>query len=217
MLCPATQNSFLHFLQHPFQNIQGCLSGDPYNIVTLATQTLPAIQAPHPHYANRLTPPYHDESKSNRPWMAGCPQRGPDDFFPVSHRSAQSTPQLSPTQSHSAMHPPLRNSPRQHAGHLTLSLPPLRQLSSTPPTPSSRRHDNPLGVQSILNPQAELIEQQRDRRRSGCKWKLHPRWTLSTHIVFHPSVGQRVWILRRKTIGLRGFSSHQADPLQGLH
>lgn len=167
MLCPATQNSFLHFLQHPFQNIQGCLSGDPYNIVTLATQTLPAIQAPHPHYANRLTPPYHDESKSNRPWMAGCPQRGPDDFFPVSHRSAQSTPQLSPTQSHSAMHPPLRNSPRQHAGHLTLSLPPLRQLSSTPPTPSSRRHDNPLGVQSILNPQAELIEQQRDRRRSG--------------------------------------------------
>lgn len=105
--------------------------------------------------------------------MAGRPQRGPDSFFSMSHhtagraRSEQSTPQLSPIQPHSAMHPPLRNSPRQHPGHLTISLPPLRQLSSTPPTPSSRRHDNPLGVQSILNPQAELIEQQQDRRRNG--------------------------------------------------
>lgn len=82
-------------------------------------------------------------------------------------RSEQTTPQLSPTQSKSAMHPPLRNSPRQRSGNLTISLPPLRQLSSTPPTPSSRRYDNPLGVQSILNPQAELNEQQRDRRSSG--------------------------------------------------
>ncbi|KZM19554.1 sequence-specific DNA binding [Ascochyta rabiei] len=65
------------------------------------------------------------------------------------------------------MHPPLRNNSNRHPGNLTLSLPPLRQLSSTPPTPSTRRHDNPLGVHSILNPQAELIEQQRDRRRSG--------------------------------------------------
>ncbi|KAJ4990447.1 hypothetical protein SVAN01_04109 [Stagonosporopsis vannaccii] len=82
-------------------------------------------------------------------------------------RPERTTPQLSPTHSQFAMHPPRRNSPRQTAAHLTLSLPPLRQLSSTPPTPSSRRHDNPLGVQSILNPQAELIEQQRDLRRSG--------------------------------------------------
>ncbi|KAH6620250.1 hypothetical protein C7974DRAFT_316204 [Boeremia exigua] len=65
------------------------------------------------------------------------------------------------------MHPPLRSSPGRTSGHLTLSLPPLRQLSSTPPTPSSRRHDNPLGVQSILNPQAELFEQQRNLRRDG--------------------------------------------------
>lgn len=105
--------------------------------------------------------------------MAGCSQRGPDDFFAMSHRtiggarSEQTTPQLSPIQPQPAMHPPLRNSPRANPGQLTLSLPPLRQLSSTPPTPPGRRHDNPLGVQSILNPQAELIEQQRDRRRSG--------------------------------------------------
>ena len=101
--------------------------------------------------------------------MAGRPQRGPDDFFSMSHRttggarSEQTTPQLSPTQPQPAMHPPLRHSPRD----LSLSLPPLRQLSSTPPTPSGHRHDHPLGVQSILNPQAELSEQQRDRRRSG--------------------------------------------------
>ncbi|KAF2632797.1 hypothetical protein BU25DRAFT_427625 [Macroventuria anomochaeta] len=75
------------------------------------------------------------------------------------------TPQLSPIQSQPPMHPP------QTPGHLTLSLPPLRQLSSTPPTPSSRRHDNPLGVPSILNPQAELIEQQRDLRHSGLQLK----------------------------------------------
>lgn len=133
----------------------------------MATQALPAIQAPHAHFSNRLTPPYHNDSKSDRSWMAGRPQRGPDDFFPTSHRPAagsrseQNTFQLSPIQSQPAMHPP------QNPGHLSLSLPPLRQLSSTPPTPSSRQHDNPLGVQSILNPQAELIEQQRELRRSG--------------------------------------------------
>lgn len=105
--------------------------------------------------------------------MAARSQRGLDDTFLISHRTTggprpeQTTPQLSPTHSHFAMHPPLRNSPRRTTAHLTLSLPPLRQLSSTPPTPSSRRHDNPLGVQSILNPQAELIEQQRGLRRSG--------------------------------------------------
>lgn len=105
--------------------------------------------------------------------MAARSQRGLDDSFPMSHRATggaqpeQTTPQLSPIQSQFAMHPPLRNSPRRTSAHLTLSLPPLRQLSSTPPTPSSRRLDNPLGVHSILNPQAELIEQQRSLRRSG--------------------------------------------------
>jgi hypothetical protein len=99
--------------------------------------------------------------------MAGRLQRGPNDVYPVSHqhaagsRSERNTPQLSPIQSQPAMHPP------QNPGHLSLSLPPLRQLSRTPPTPSSRRHDNPLGVQSILNPQAELIEQQKELRRNG--------------------------------------------------
>lgn len=151
----------------------GCLSGGPYNVFTLATQTLPAIQAPHARYYHRLTPPYQDESKEDRSWMAGRSQRGPADFFPTSHRPAegarseQTTPQLSPIQPQSAMHPPLRSSPRQHSAHMTLSLPPLRHLSSTPPTPLSRRNDNPLGVQSILNPQAELIEQHRSLRRDG--------------------------------------------------
>ena len=79
----------------------------------------------------------------------------------------QTTPQLPPTRSQPAMHPPLHKNLRQHPGHLTLSLPPLRQLSCTLPTPSGRRHDNPLSIQSILNHQAELIEQQRDLRRSG--------------------------------------------------
>lgn len=97
--------------------------------------------------------------------MAGRAQRGPDDFYPMSHRSStgsqQNTPQLSPIQSQPAMHPP------HNPGHLSLSLPPLRQLSRTPPTPSSRRHENPLGVQSILNPEGKIIEQQRELRRSG--------------------------------------------------
>ncbi|ORY09210.1 hypothetical protein BCR34DRAFT_487576 [Clohesyomyces aquaticus] len=52
-----------------------------------------------------------------------------------------------------------------------VSLPSLRHLSSTPPTPSSdRRQGNPLGVHSILNPQGEMAEhhlEQRGRRRSA--------------------------------------------------
>jgi len=54
--------------------------------------------------------------------------------------------------------------------HPPVSLPPLRQLSRTPPTPSDRRHIDPRHgdpLRSILNPQAELAEQQRDRRRSA--------------------------------------------------
>ncbi|KAF2877240.1 hypothetical protein BDV95DRAFT_482341 [Massariosphaeria phaeospora] len=59
---------------------------------------------------------------------------------------------------------------RSHDGFRAppVSLPSLRQLSNTPPTPSfDRRSGNPLGVHSILNPQADLIEQQRNRRRSA--------------------------------------------------
>lgn len=83
---------------------------------------------------------------------------------PGPSRSAQTTPQPSPILSHFGMQPPHRGSPRDGPMNHTV-LPPLRQLSSTPPTPSDRRHDNPF--HSILNPQADLIEQQRDLRRSG--------------------------------------------------
>lgn len=83
---------------------------------------------------------------------------------PGSSRSAQTTPQPSPILSHFGMQPPQRGSP--HTGPMNHTvLPPLRQMSSTPPTPSDRRHENPFS--SILNPQADLIEQQRDLRRSA--------------------------------------------------
>jgi hypothetical protein len=78
--------------------------------------------------------------------------------------SEQTTPQPSPIQSYSGMQPPQRNSPREGLMSHPV-LPPLRQLSNTPPTPSGQRHGDPF--RSILNPQAELIEQQRDRRRSA--------------------------------------------------
>jgi hypothetical protein len=74
---------------------------------------------------------------------------------------------MSPTQSYPPMQPPYRSSPRQGPAHSAVSLPPLRQLSNTPPTPSDRRHGNPFGVHAMLNPQAELAEQQRNRRRSA--------------------------------------------------
>ncbi|KAF2009292.1 hypothetical protein BU24DRAFT_358634 [Aaosphaeria arxii CBS 175.79] len=51
-----------------------------------------------------------------------------------------------------------RNSPHPGVPQM-ISLPPLRQMSGTPPTPSSeRRPGNPLGVRSILNPEAEMLE-----------------------------------------------------------
>jgi hypothetical protein len=47
--------------------------------------------------------------------------------------------------------------------------PPLRHMSSTPPTASSEiRAGNPLGVYSILNPQTDVVEKQRDWRHSEC-------------------------------------------------
>lgn len=81
-------------------------------------------------------------------------------------RPGHSTPQMSPAQSYPPMQPPYRNSPRDGPPNSTVSLPPLRQLSKTPPTPD-RRHGNPFGVHSILNPQAELGDQQHSRRRSA--------------------------------------------------
>ncbi|CAO2657121.1 Nn.00g032470.m01.CDS01 [Neocucurbitaria sp. VM-36] len=82
-------------------------------------------------------------------------------------RSEQTTPQLSPTQLYPPMQPPYRNSPREGPANSQISLPPLRQLSNTPPTPSGQRHGNPFRVHAMLNPQAELAEQQRGRRRSA--------------------------------------------------
>jgi hypothetical protein len=139
---------------------------------TLAT-TLPAIQAPHSrfsqhHFQSSLTPPYcYTEQKLDRSWSAQRNQRGSDETFAMSRlptggsRSEQTTPHPSPIQSYPGMQPPQRASPLMN--HPV--LPPLRQLSRTPPTPSEKRHGNPF--HSILNPQAELVEQQRSRRRSG--------------------------------------------------
>lgn len=155
----------------------GCLPGNPVNLVTLATQTLPTLTAPHPHFAHRfqssLTPPYTNDPKPDRPCVAQRGQGGSDDIFPMSNlpaggfRSEQTTPQLSPTQPFPPMQPPYRNSPREGPINPIVSLPPLRQLSRTPPTPSDRRHGNPFGVHSMLNPQADLAEQNRGRRRSA--------------------------------------------------
>lgn len=154
----------------------GCLPGDPTAaVVTLATQTLPAIEAPHPHFPRRfqpsLTPPYHNDPKPDRSWLARGGQGGSDDIYstsslhPGASRPEQITPQMSPVQSYPPMQPPYR-SPREPPANPPVSLPPLRQLSRTPPTPSSGRYGNSFGVHSILNPQADLVEQQRGQRRS---------------------------------------------------
>lgn len=74
---------------------------------------------------------------------------------------------MSTTYPQPGMHPYQKDS-REDLAKMSVSLPPLRHMSSTPPTPSSeRKAGNPLGVHSILNPQADIVEQQRDRRRSG--------------------------------------------------
>lgn len=147
----------------------------PPILFTLAT-TLPAIQAPYPRFPQHcfqpsLTPPYHhDEPTSDRSWSGHGEQRGSDGIFPMSRfptrpsHSEHTTPQPSPVQSFLGMQPPHRGSPRDGPTNHPI-LPPLRQLSDTPPTPSTRRHGDPF--QSILNPPAELMEQQRDRRRSA--------------------------------------------------
>lgn len=146
----------------------------PIHPFTLATQTFPTIQAPYPHFARpgppSLTPPYHpDELKSDCSWSAHSSQRGSDETYPMSRlpaggsRSGQTTPLPSPIHSHTDMQPPHRGSPRGGPVYPTVSLPPFRHLSTTPP--SGRRHADPF--RSILNSQAELAEQQRGRRRSA--------------------------------------------------
>ncbi|KAI8938726.1 hypothetical protein NX059_004594 [Plenodomus lindquistii] len=105
------------------------------------------------------------------------------------------------------MQPPYRNSPRDGPVNPPVSLPPLRQLSKTPPTPSDRRLGNPFGVHSMLNPEAELGEHA-GRRRSASQMEssspvdLHHSQSLppisrptsvdstqeerNTHTSFHP-------------------------------
>ncbi|KAF2264411.1 hypothetical protein CC78DRAFT_234758 [Lojkania enalia] len=100
----------------------------------------------------------------SRPSVPGSQSSPVDD---VSRRAQHLTPQISPTHPRPGMHPFQRDGSHDGTNLPPVSLPPLRQLSSTPPTPSSdRRTGNPLGVHSILNPQAEMMEQ-RGRRRSA--------------------------------------------------
>lgn len=101
----------------------------------------------------------------SQPPAAGSPPTSVDDR---PHRfRQQSTPHMSPVHQRPSTHPLQREPAFDGPVSQALSLPPLRQLSSTPPTPSDRRTGNPLGVHSILNPQADLAEQQRNRRRSA--------------------------------------------------
>jgi hypothetical protein len=86
----------------------------------------------------------------------------------VAPKVQQNTPQLSPIYPTPGMRTFSRADAAESHGPKQISLPSLRQLSSTPPTPmSDRRPENLLGVRSILNPQADMIQQQRNRRGSG--------------------------------------------------
>jgi hypothetical protein len=95
---------------------------------------------------------------------------------------------MSPIQPYPPMQPPYR-SPRDGPAHPLVSLPPLRQLSKTPPTPSDHRHGNPFGVHSMLNPQAELVEQQQGRRHSGSQ-KESPSPVGTQHSHSLPSISR---------------------------
>lgn len=168
----------------------GCLHGDPIRpVVTLATQTLPAIEAPHPLFPRRfqssLTPPYTNDLKSERSWLPRGGQGGCDDVYTTSSlpteasRTQQTTtPHMSPVQSYPSMHPPYR-SPREPPANPPVSLPPLRQFSMTPPT-SSGRNGSSLGVHSILNPQAEVAEQQQQSSRRSLS-RLESSSPVDTH------------------------------------
>jgi hypothetical protein len=67
-------------------------------------------------------------------------------------RSARTNPQISPIQSYNPMRS-LYRSPQEAPATLPVFVPPLR------------RYENLSGVHSILNPQAELVEQQRSLKR----------------------------------------------------
>jgi hypothetical protein len=136
--------------------------------------------------------PYLDPSPSLRqpafpetdhPWLGHRGQRGSEEQVSMSRPPTAATPATladdgsrrppdmaspMPPQPRAPMHPQQRQGPHASPSNAPFSLPPLRQLSSTPPTPfSDRRPGNHLGVQAMLNPQAELAEQQRNRQRSN--------------------------------------------------
>lgn len=79
---------------------------------------------------------------------------------PSPHDDASAPPRMSPIQTT----PFPGSSPHHTPGLPPVSLPPLRHVSTTPP---AERQGNGPGLRSILNPQAEIIEQQRNRRRSA--------------------------------------------------
>ncbi|KAF1964730.1 hypothetical protein BU23DRAFT_585433 [Bimuria novae-zelandiae CBS 107.79] len=78
---------------------------------------------------------------------------------------------MSPTHLHPAVQALQRDAPRDAPPSSSLSLPPLRQMSSTPPL-TDRRPGGLLGMHSILNPQGDLLEQERRRRRSASQMEL---------------------------------------------
>ncbi|CAI6336141.1 unnamed protein product [Periconia digitata] len=143
------------------------LSADgTFHTFNLATQTLPAIQTTHAHYPfqSSLTPPYDQikESYSEQPsisrfseldrsWSAPRGQRGSDEQIPMSQPPASGSHTTATA---------VENGP--------VSLPPLRHMSKSPTASlTDRRQGSLLGVQHILNPQADLVEQERNRRRSA--------------------------------------------------
>jgi hypothetical protein len=149
------------------------------------------MQAPHT-FQPSLTPPYNqDDQKLDGSCSAQRDQRGSDDIFPMSRlpvggSRSQQTTRPSPIQSYPGMQPPQRGSPREGTMNHHV-LPPLRQFLRTPPTPSDRRHGNPL--HSFINPQAKLVEQQRSRGRSRSQLEIpSPIYTQSSHSL--PSISR---------------------------
>lgn len=161
----------------------------PYSRYTHSFQRpLTPAHTPEKHYPDpSAAPPRLDISDSDRSWWAPSGQRGSDGQVPmsrptgtathspirddVSNSVVQPTPQLSPTHPNPVGHAPQRESPRDVPSTNSISLPPLRQMSSTPPL-NERRPGGPLGMHSILNPQADLLEQQRSRRQSASHIEL---------------------------------------------
>lgn len=164
---PAIQTPHVHY-PHRFQHSLTPPYNDdtkPYPDEARLTRR-PGIPEPsHSWSAHEGQRGSDDKALMSRPTAPGFPSSAADD---ASRRLQQTTPQMSPTSLRAGVQPFPRVSPYDGAAHQSVSLPPLRQLSSTPPTPSSdRRPGNPLGVHSILNPQADLVEQQRARGRSA--------------------------------------------------